>query len=121
MHQRARDADERHFNYVCVNSNEAPGARQRCQRKTCVTPNKTKDNDGLRFDTSSSLSALCCPSEELEEIAYDCSLECSAEWSDYREERSQRHQSDANDCGFFTLPQSFMLIILGGLLSTWYL
>lgn len=99
MHQRVRSADERHFNYVCFNCNEA----QETEKEIWETRQQRKQYYAFWHERQplSCLRVLCCPSEELEEIAYDCSLECSEEGeSGCRVKRSRRHQSDPNYWGF---------------------
>ncbi|KAK2835581.1 hypothetical protein Q5P01_016065 [Channa striata] len=94
MHQQVKSADKRHFNRVF---NEARGKKQKCQERNMKSTSTRKTI--LRVATQraalSSLCVLCCPSEELEEIACDCSLKCSTGDSDYTEKGSQRRQSDA--------------------------
>lgn len=65
----------------------------------------------------SSLGVLCCPSEEFKEIAYDCSLECSAEESDCKERKEVRdiRVMQITEVSY-TLPQSFNFILRGLLL-----
>ncbi len=78
------------------------GEKKKCQKrnKKKQATRKTMPCVLTRTAPIFSFGVLCCPSEELKEIACDCSLECLAERSDCRQKKSQRHQSDANYWAF---------------------
>lgn len=69
------------------------GRKQTCQERDVT---KTILCALMGAAALSSVAVLCCPSEELEEIGSDCSLECPAEESDFTKKISQRQQTDAN-------------------------
>lgn len=97
MHQHV-SADERHFNHH-GEEGEMP------RKKYVKRGNKENNITAALF----SLSVLCCPSEELEEIACDCSAQWRRQTAEKKEVRDIRVMQISEVS--YILPQSFNFIL----------